>query len=62
DVEESSDSEEEEEEYLALTVPAPAMRSSISASKDADQTEPFEEGDTAAKPPPSAYRVTAKIS
>nr|GEW85901.1 hypothetical protein [Tanacetum cinerariifolium] len=27
DVEESSDSEEEEEEYLALTVPAPAMRS-----------------------------------
>nr|GEY90332.1 putative reverse transcriptase domain-containing protein [Tanacetum cinerariifolium] len=35
---------------------------SISASEDYDQTEPFEEGETAATPPPSAYRVTARIS
>nr|GEY04803.1 reverse transcriptase domain-containing protein [Tanacetum cinerariifolium] len=62
DEEESSNSKEEEEEHLALTVPAPALHSSIFASEDSDQTEPFEEGDTAAKPPPSAYRVTAKIS
>nr|GFB80062.1 hypothetical protein [Tanacetum cinerariifolium] len=35
--------------------------SSISASEDSDQTEPFEEGETAATPPSSAYRVTARI-
>nr|GFA41803.1 hypothetical protein [Tanacetum cinerariifolium] len=51
-------SEEEEEEHLAPTVPAPALHSSISTSKDSDQTEPFEEGETAATPPQSAYRVT----
>nr|GEV95796.1 hypothetical protein [Tanacetum cinerariifolium] len=62
DEEESSDSEEEEEEHLAPTVPAPALHSSISASEDSDQTEPFEEGETTATPPPSAYRVTARIS
>nr|GEY68966.1 putative reverse transcriptase domain-containing protein [Tanacetum cinerariifolium] len=62
DKEESSDSKEEEEEHLALTVPAPALRSSISASEDSDQIEPFEEGETTATPPPSAYRVTARIS
>nr|GEU83870.1 uncharacterized mitochondrial protein AtMg00810-like [Tanacetum cinerariifolium] len=62
DEEESSDSEEEEEEHLALTVPAPALHSSISASEDSDQTEPFEEGRTAATPPPFGYRVTARIS
>nr|GFA82703.1 hypothetical protein [Tanacetum cinerariifolium] len=62
DEEESSDSEEEEEEHLALTVPAPALHSSISASEDSDQTEPFEENETAATPPPSAYRVAARIS
>nr|GFA04078.1 hypothetical protein [Tanacetum cinerariifolium] len=62
DEEESSDSKEEEEEHLALTVPAPALHSSISASEYSDQTEPFEEGETAATPPPSAYRVTARIS
>nr|GFB06338.1 hypothetical protein [Tanacetum cinerariifolium] len=61
DEEESSNSEEKEEEHLALTVPAPALHSSISASKDSDQTKPFEEGETAATPPPSAYRVTARI-
>nr|GEW75154.1 reverse transcriptase domain-containing protein [Tanacetum cinerariifolium] len=54
DEEESSDSEE--------IVPALALHSSISASKDSDPTEPFEEGETAATPPPSAYRVTARIS
>nr|GFB88050.1 hypothetical protein [Tanacetum cinerariifolium] len=59
DEEESSDSEEEEEEHLALTVPGPALRSSISTS---DQTEPFEEGETTTTPPPSAYRVSARIS
>nr|GEX62355.1 hypothetical protein [Tanacetum cinerariifolium] len=62
DEEESLDSEEEEEEHLASTVPALALRSSISAPKDSDQTEPFEEGETVATPPPSAYRVTARIS
>nr|GEU87942.1 hypothetical protein [Tanacetum cinerariifolium] len=62
DEEESSDSEEEEEEHLALTVPTPALHSSISALEDSDQTEPFEEGETATTPPPSAYRVTARIS
>nr|GEX30659.1 hypothetical protein [Tanacetum cinerariifolium] len=34
---------------------------SISASEDSDQTEPFEEGETAATPPPSAYRVAVRI-
>nr|GFC08849.1 hypothetical protein [Tanacetum cinerariifolium] len=48
DEEESSDSEEEEEEHLALTVPSPAQYSSVSKS---DETEPFEEGETAATPP-----------
>nr|GEZ18538.1 reverse transcriptase domain-containing protein [Tanacetum cinerariifolium] len=43
DEEESSNSEEEEEEHLASTVPAPALHSSISASEDFDQTEPFKE-------------------
>nr|GEY14460.1 hypothetical protein [Tanacetum cinerariifolium] len=62
DEEESSDSEEEEEKHLALTVPAPALHSSIYASEDSDQTDAFEEGETAATPPPSAYRVTARIS
>nr|GEY94475.1 hypothetical protein [Tanacetum cinerariifolium] len=60
--EESSDSEEEEEEHLALTVPAPALHSSISASEDSDQTEPFEEVKTAATPPLSAYRIAVRIS
>nr|GEZ60170.1 hypothetical protein [Tanacetum cinerariifolium] len=62
DEEESSDREEEEEEHLALVVPAPTLHSSISAFEDSDQTEPFEEGETAAIPPPSAYRVTTRIS
>nr|GEX59120.1 hypothetical protein [Tanacetum cinerariifolium] len=57
--EESSDSEEDEEEHLALTVPAPALYSSVSAS---DETEPIEEGDTVATPPPFGYRVAARIS
>nr|GFB38125.1 hypothetical protein [Tanacetum cinerariifolium] len=39
-----------------------ALHSSISASEDFDQTEPFEEGETVATPPPSAYRVIARIS
>nr|GEX19317.1 hypothetical protein [Tanacetum cinerariifolium] len=62
DKEESSDSEEEEEEHLAPTVPAPALHSSISASEDSDETEPFEEGETATTPPPFGYRVAARIS
>nr|GEZ98416.1 hypothetical protein [Tanacetum cinerariifolium] len=61
DEEESSNSEEEEEEHLASTVPAPALHSSISASEDSDETEPFEEGETAATPPPFGYRVAARI-
>nr|GFC49723.1 hypothetical protein [Tanacetum cinerariifolium] len=59
DGEESSDSEEEKEEHLALTVPAPALYSSVSAS---EETEPFEEGETAATPPPFGYHVAARIS
>nr|GFA48035.1 hypothetical protein [Tanacetum cinerariifolium] len=62
DKEESSDSKEEKEEHLALTVPASALHSSISASEDSDQIEPIEKGKAAATPPPSAYRVTARIS
>nr|GEZ15725.1 hypothetical protein [Tanacetum cinerariifolium] len=62
DEEESSDSEEEQEEHLGLTVPAPALHSSIPASEDSDETEPFEEGKTAAAPPPFGYRVAARIS
>nr|GFD59575.1 hypothetical protein [Tanacetum cinerariifolium] len=50
DEEESSYSEEEEEEHLASTVPTPDLHSSISASEDSDQTEPFEEGKTTATP------------
>nr|GFD41820.1 hypothetical protein [Tanacetum cinerariifolium] len=41
-------------EHLAPTVPAPAQYSSISKS---DVTEPFEEGETAATPPPFGYRI-----
>nr|GEY97279.1 putative reverse transcriptase domain-containing protein [Tanacetum cinerariifolium] len=59
DEEESSNSEEEEEEHLALTVPAPAQYNSVSES---DETEPFEEGKTAATPPPFGYRIAARIS
>nr|GEX50292.1 reverse transcriptase domain-containing protein [Tanacetum cinerariifolium] len=61
DEEESSDREEEEGENLAPTVPAPALHSSIHASEDSDETEPFEEGETAATPPPFGYRVAARI-
>nr|GFA17630.1 hypothetical protein [Tanacetum cinerariifolium] len=56
---ESLDSEEEEEEHLASTVPAPALYSFIYAY---EETEPFEEGETAATPPPFGYRVAARIS
>nr|GEX25772.1 ATP-dependent DNA helicase PIF1-like [Tanacetum cinerariifolium] len=59
DEEESSDSEEEEEEHLAPTIPAPALYSSVSES---DETEPFEEGETVATPPPFGYRIAARIS
>nr|GEY30337.1 hypothetical protein [Tanacetum cinerariifolium] len=62
DEEESSDSEEEEEEHLALTVPALTLHSSIPASEDSNETEPFEEGETVATPPPFRYRVAARIS
>nr|GFC82052.1 hypothetical protein [Tanacetum cinerariifolium] len=49
DEEESLDSEEEEEEHLALTILAPALYSSVSAS---EETKPFKEGESAATPPP----------
>nr|GFC06262.1 hypothetical protein [Tanacetum cinerariifolium] len=58
DKEESSDIEEEEEEHLALTAPAPALYSFVFAS---EETEPFEEGETTATPPPFGYRVAARI-
>nr|GFA87417.1 hypothetical protein [Tanacetum cinerariifolium] len=60
--EESSESEEEEEEHLASNIPAPALHSSILAFEDFDETEPFEEGETAATPPPFRYRIAARIS
>nr|GEX63661.1 hypothetical protein [Tanacetum cinerariifolium] len=59
DEEESSDSEEEEEEHLAPTVPATALYSFVSTS---EETKPFEEGESAATPPPFGYRVAARIS
>nr|GFC51576.1 hypothetical protein [Tanacetum cinerariifolium] len=59
DEEESSESEEEEEEHLAPTVSAPALYSSVS---EYDETQPFEEGETAATPPPFGYRIAARIS
>nr|GFC14180.1 hypothetical protein [Tanacetum cinerariifolium] len=59
DKEESSYSEEEEEEHLAPTVPAPAQYSFVFES---DEIEPFEEGKTAATPPPFGYRIAARIS
>nr|GEY18645.1 hypothetical protein [Tanacetum cinerariifolium] len=58
DEEESSDSEEE---HLALTVFALALHSSIPASEDSDEIEPFKEGETVATPPPFGYRVAARI-
>nr|GFD46443.1 hypothetical protein [Tanacetum cinerariifolium] len=51
-----NEDEEEEEEHLAPTVPAPVQYSSVSES---DETEPFEEGETAATPPPFRYRIAA---
>nr|GEV53570.1 hypothetical protein [Tanacetum cinerariifolium] len=62
DDEESSDSKEEEVEHLASTIPALTLHSSIPTSEDSDETEPFEEGETAATPPPFGYRVAARIS
>nr|GFB28066.1 hypothetical protein [Tanacetum cinerariifolium] len=62
DKEESLHSEKEKEEHLAPTVPALALHSFISASEDSNQTEPFEEGETVATPPPLGYRVAARIS
>nr|GEZ65656.1 hypothetical protein [Tanacetum cinerariifolium] len=62
DLSEDDADDEDEEEHLAPIVPAPALRSSIYAFEDSDQTEPFEEGETAARPPPFAYRVTTRIS
>nr|GFA81563.1 hypothetical protein [Tanacetum cinerariifolium] len=59
DEEESADRKEEEEEHRAPTVPAPALYSSVSAS---EETEPFEEGETAATLPPFGYYVDARIS
>nr|GFB65153.1 hypothetical protein [Tanacetum cinerariifolium] len=59
DKEESSDNEEEKEEHLASTVPASALHSSVSASEDFNQTEPFEEGETAATPPLSPVSPTS---
>nr|GEU57770.1 hypothetical protein [Tanacetum cinerariifolium] len=62
DEEESSNREEEEEEHLALTVSTSALHSSVPAFEDSDKTEPFEEGETTATPPPFRYRIAARIS
>nr|GEX88938.1 hypothetical protein [Tanacetum cinerariifolium] len=62
DEEESSDSEEEEGEHLAPTISAPALHTSIPVFEESDETEPFEEGETAATPPPFGYRVASRIS
>nr|GFA18752.1 hypothetical protein [Tanacetum cinerariifolium] len=53
DLSEDDADDEEEEESLDT------LYSSISAS---EETEPFEEGETAAIPPPFGYRVAARIS
>nr|GEZ80705.1 hypothetical protein [Tanacetum cinerariifolium] len=62
DDEEEEESSDSEEEHLAPTVPAPALHSPIHAFEDSDETEPFEEGKTAATPPPFGYCVAARIS
>nr|GFD09340.1 hypothetical protein [Tanacetum cinerariifolium] len=62
DEEESSNSEGEEEEHLAPTVPTPAQYTQYSSVSESDETEPLEEGETAATPPPFGYRIAAKIS
>nr|GFC08322.1 hypothetical protein [Tanacetum cinerariifolium] len=56
------DDADDDEENLAPTVPAQALHNSISAFEDSDQIEPFEEGETAATPPPFGYRVADRIS
>nr|GFC77884.1 hypothetical protein [Tanacetum cinerariifolium] len=40
-------------------IPGPEYPDSVSES---DETEPFEEGETAATPPPFGYRIAARIS
>nr|GFB22865.1 hypothetical protein [Tanacetum cinerariifolium] len=59
DEEESSDSEEAEEEHLALTILAPALYSSVSAS---EETKPFKEGEKVERllaiPTPPLYLVS----
>nr|GFA15320.1 hypothetical protein [Tanacetum cinerariifolium] len=60
-LEDDADDEDkdEEEEHLALTIPALALYSFVSAF---EETKPFEEGETAATPPTFGYRVAARIS
>nr|GFB63193.1 hypothetical protein [Tanacetum cinerariifolium] len=53
-----NDANDDVEEHLAPIVPAPALYSSVSES---DETEPFEEGETVATPPPFGYRIAARI-
>nr|GFC81392.1 hypothetical protein [Tanacetum cinerariifolium] len=56
DDEDEEESSDREEEHLAPIIFAPALHSSIPAFEDSDETEPFEEGKTAATPPPFGYR------
>ncbi|GJZ54800.1 hypothetical protein Tco_0609993 [Tanacetum coccineum] len=59
---ESLDSDEKEEEHIALTIPTPAIHDAVFASKESDETGPYEEDEAAATPLPPAYRTTSKMS
>ncbi|GKF37933.1 hypothetical protein Tco_0114691, partial [Tanacetum coccineum] len=56
--EESSDDDEEEEEHLAPVV----ALSAVDPIPSAEETEPFKTDESAATPPPHAYRTTAEMS
>nr|GEZ75440.1 hypothetical protein [Tanacetum cinerariifolium]GEZ75613.1 hypothetical protein [Tanacetum cinerariifolium] len=67
--EEDGDNEESEEDSIDYPTRRgdddaddDALHSSIPVFEDSDETEPFEEGKTAATPPPFGYRVAARIS
>ncbi|GKE16777.1 hypothetical protein Tco_1424354, partial [Tanacetum coccineum] len=55
--------EDEEEEHLALADSTAVALPAVEHAPSAEETEPFETDESAAKPPPHpAYRVTANIS
>nr|GEV65621.1 hypothetical protein [Tanacetum cinerariifolium] len=60
--EEDGDDEKQRGERGGVPSSDCSLHSFIPASEDSDKTEPFEEGETAATPPPFGYRVVARIS